>query len=74
MAFKALGAEGLARNWLGDQSTALPAVMGVMIWFQIGYPVVVFMAACSGSNRSSTKPPRSMAHRRGSDFATSRCP
>jgi raffinose/stachyose/melibiose transport system permease protein len=44
MAFKALGAEGLARNWLGDQSTALPAVMGVMIWFQIGYPVVVFMA------------------------------
>lgn len=43
-ALEALGAGGLARNWLGDQSTALLAVMGVMIWFQIGYPLVVFMA------------------------------
>jgi raffinose/stachyose/melibiose transport system permease protein len=41
---EALGLGGLTRNWLGEQSTALPAVMGVMIWFQIGYPVVVFMA------------------------------
>jgi raffinose/stachyose/melibiose transport system permease protein len=44
LALETLGAEGLTRNWLGDQSTALLAVMGVMIWFQIGYPVVVFMA------------------------------
>ncbi|WP_433004250.1 carbohydrate ABC transporter permease [Kribbella sp. CA-294648] len=32
-------------DWLGDPSTALPMVMLVMIWVQIGYPVVIFMAA-----------------------------
>ncbi|RPF20184.1 carbohydrate ABC transporter permease [Myceligenerans xiligouense] len=32
-------------NWLGDPATALPAVMLVLIWIQIGYPVVIFMAA-----------------------------
>jgi raffinose/stachyose/melibiose transport system permease protein len=35
----------LATNWLGDPHTALAAVMGVMVWFQIGYPLVIFMAA-----------------------------
>jgi GTP cyclohydrolase I len=35
----------LARNWLGDASTALPSIMAMMIWFQIGYPLVIFMAA-----------------------------
>jgi raffinose/stachyose/melibiose transport system permease protein len=44
LGLEALGLGDLARNWLGDRATALPAVMGVMIWFQIGYPVVVFMA------------------------------
>ncbi len=32
-------------NWLGDVSTALPSVMMVMVWVQIGYPVVIFMSA-----------------------------
>jgi raffinose/stachyose/melibiose transport system permease protein len=32
-------------NWLGSVGTALPSVMLVMIWVQIGYPVVIFMAA-----------------------------
>jgi raffinose/stachyose/melibiose transport system permease protein len=32
-------------NWLGDPSVALPSVMLVLIWVQIGYPVVIFMAA-----------------------------
>ncbi|OLT45566.1 ABC transporter permease [Cellulosimicrobium sp. CUA-896] len=32
-------------NWLGDPSTALPSVMLVLIWVQIGYPVVIFMSA-----------------------------
>lgn len=32
-------------NWLGDVSTALPTVMMVLIWIQIGYPVVIFMSA-----------------------------
>ena len=42
---KGLGLTSLTRNWLGDPSTALLAVMVVMVWFQIGYPVVIFMAA-----------------------------
>lgn len=43
----AVGLGGLARNWLGDPATALLAVMVVMVWFQIGYPVVIFMAGLS---------------------------
>lgn len=39
------GLDSLALNWLGDTSTALPSVMTVMIWVQVGYPVVIFMAA-----------------------------
>ncbi|KXK61213.1 ABC transporter permease [Micromonospora rosaria] len=44
-ALDAIGLGALRHDWLGDPDTALPAVMGVMIWVQIGYPVVVFMAA-----------------------------
>ena len=43
-----LGAVGLdqaQQNWLGDPTWALPTIMVVLIWVQIGYPVVVFMAA-----------------------------
>jgi raffinose/stachyose/melibiose transport system permease protein len=43
--FNALGLTSFARNWLGDASTALPSVMAMLIWFQIGYPLVIFMAA-----------------------------
>ncbi|NDK32203.1 carbohydrate ABC transporter permease [Nesterenkonia haasae] len=35
----------LANNWLGDPNTALFSIMAVLIWVQIGYPVVIFMAA-----------------------------
>jgi raffinose/stachyose/melibiose transport system permease protein len=35
---------GLDRNWLGDPDIALAGVMGIMVWFQLGYPVVIFMA------------------------------
>ena len=45
LALEGLGLEALTGNWLGERATALPAVMGVMIWFQLGYPVVIFMAA-----------------------------
>jgi raffinose/stachyose/melibiose transport system permease protein len=41
----AVGLSELARNWLGDPATALPAVMVIMVWFQIGYPLVIFSAA-----------------------------
>ena len=42
---KGIGLSALTHNWLGDPSTALLAVMVVMVWFQIGYPIVIFMAA-----------------------------
>ena len=32
-------------NWLGSPGTALPAVMLVLVWVQIGYPTVIFMSA-----------------------------
>lgn len=32
-------------NWLGSTTTAMPSVMLVLVWVQIGYPVVIFMAA-----------------------------
>ncbi|MBK8047546.1 MAG: sugar ABC transporter permease [Anaerolineales bacterium] len=41
---RSIGLGALAQNWLGDASTAMASVMVVMIWFQIGYPLVIFMA------------------------------
>jgi raffinose/stachyose/melibiose transport system permease protein len=40
----AVGLGALGRNWLGDERYALYSVMGVLIWVQIGYPLVMFMA------------------------------
>ncbi|MFI5909788.1 carbohydrate ABC transporter permease [Dactylosporangium sp. NPDC051541] len=39
-----VGLGALARNWLGDEHYALYTVMAVMVWVQVGYPVVMFMA------------------------------
>jgi len=39
-----IGLGGLAKNWLGDPHLALLTVMAIMIWVQLGYPVVMFMA------------------------------
>jgi raffinose/stachyose/melibiose transport system permease protein len=35
---------GLAKDWLGDPKYALYSVMAIMVWIQVGYPVVMFMA------------------------------
>lgn len=40
-----IGLGDLAQNWLGDPKTALGSIMLVMVWVQIGYPTVIFMAA-----------------------------
>jgi raffinose/stachyose/melibiose transport system permease protein len=39
-----IGLSGLAKNWLGDPKYALYSVMAIMIWFQLGYPIVMFMS------------------------------
>ncbi|MFD6699497.1 MULTISPECIES: carbohydrate ABC transporter permease [unclassified Microbacterium] len=41
---KTIGLGQFASNWLGDPSVALFAVMNVLIWLQLGYTVVIFMA------------------------------
>jgi raffinose/stachyose/melibiose transport system permease protein len=41
----AIGLKSFEHDWLGDPSTALLSIMFVMVWVQIGYPVVIFMAA-----------------------------
>lgn len=35
---------GLAPDWLGNTDLALYSIMLMMIWLQIGYPVVIFMS------------------------------
>lgn len=42
---ESVGLGFLAHNWLGSPDTALASIMVVLVWIQIGYPVVVFMAA-----------------------------
>ncbi|MCO5998897.1 carbohydrate ABC transporter permease [Actinoallomurus rhizosphaericola] len=41
---KAIGLKSLQEDWLGDPKLALYTVMGVLVWVQIGFPLVVFMA------------------------------
>ncbi|TQL47178.1 carbohydrate ABC transporter membrane protein 1 (CUT1 family) [Homoserinimonas aerilata] len=41
----AVGLGDLQHNWLGSPDTALPSIMVIMIWVQLGYPIVIFMAA-----------------------------
>lgn len=40
-----VGLGGLAQDWLGDPDYALLTVMVITLWIQIGFPLVVFMAA-----------------------------
>ncbi|ANN18313.1 ABC transporter permease [Amycolatopsis orientalis] len=47
-----IGLGGLAANWLGDPDLALWSVMGVMLWIQVGYPVVIFMAGMQRADPS----------------------
>jgi raffinose/stachyose/melibiose transport system permease protein len=39
-----IGLHKIAVNWLGDPKYALYTVMGIMIWIQLGYPIVMFMS------------------------------
>lgn len=40
-----IGLGSLQGDWLGSPTTALPSIMAVLVWVQLGYPVVIFMAA-----------------------------
>lgn len=52
---EAIGLGQLQHNWLGDSSTALLSVMAVMIWFQLGYCLVIFMAGLSRTDPTLTE-------------------
>jgi raffinose/stachyose/melibiose transport system permease protein len=39
-----VGLRALEHDWLGDPKTAMYTIMGVMVWIQLGYPLVIFMA------------------------------
>jgi raffinose/stachyose/melibiose transport system permease protein len=39
-----IGLGSLGQDWLGNASLALYTVMGILVWFSLGYPVVTFMA------------------------------
>ncbi len=44
---QAVGLGALGQNWIGDATYALPAVSLVIVWVQVGYCLVVFMAGLS---------------------------
>jgi raffinose/stachyose/melibiose transport system permease protein len=39
-----VGLRSLAHNWLGDPRYTLYTIMAIMVWVQLGYPVVMFMS------------------------------
>ena len=39
------GLSQFSHNWLGEKDTALRSIMVMMVWFQLGYPLVIFMSA-----------------------------
>ncbi|MFE2507563.1 carbohydrate ABC transporter permease [Streptomyces naganishii] len=41
---EAVGLSSWQQDWLGDPDIALYSVMGVMVWVQLGFPLVIFMA------------------------------
>ena len=47
---KTAGLGSLQHNWLGNPDTALISIMVIMVWVQLGYPVVIFMAALQRVN------------------------
>jgi raffinose/stachyose/melibiose transport system permease protein len=41
---RAFGLDSLTHDWLGEENTALLSVMFVLVWIQLGYPLVIFLA------------------------------
>jgi raffinose/stachyose/melibiose transport system permease protein len=50
-----VGLGWVARDWLGDPKTALLTLMAVMVWVQVGYPVVIFMAGLQRADPALTE-------------------
>lgn len=50
-ALKALGLGVLAKAWLGDARLALPSIVTIMAWHNLGFPILVYLAAIGGVPR-----------------------
>ncbi len=47
---RAVGADGLALDWIGDPSLTLGSLMAVIVWREIGFGVILFAARMTGLN------------------------
>lgn len=47
-ALRAIGLDSLAQPWLGQDSTALAAVIVPAIWLRVGFPMLLYLAALQG--------------------------
>ena len=47
---RGIGLDSLAQPWLGQDSTALAAVMVPAIWLRVGFPMLLYLAALQGIN------------------------
>lgn len=45
---RSIGLDGLARPWLGDPDFALPSIVAVNAWANMGFPILIFLAAILG--------------------------
>ena len=45
---RAIGLGGLAQPWLGQDATALAAVIVPAIWLRTGFPMLLYLAALQG--------------------------
>jgi raffinose/stachyose/melibiose transport system permease protein len=45
---RGVGLDSLARPWLGDADFALPSIVAVNAWSNMGFPILIFLAAILG--------------------------
>lgn len=45
---RGVGLDSLARPWLGDPDFALPSIVAVNAWSNMGFPILIFLAAILG--------------------------
>lgn len=48
--FRALGLDFLAQGWLSDKKLVMWAIIGVAVWRQVGYVMVLYLAGLQGVN------------------------
>jgi multiple sugar transport system permease protein len=51
-ALDAVGLDGVSRDWLGQASTSIPAIMIVVLWATFGFNMTIFLAGLSAMSPS----------------------